>query len=72
MLSLIHIFVSHLKTRRSGVDWETVLDTQYTQIGIGYAVDADGVPYCCLLYTSLRPQHNSPLMRHLTHMALLC
>ena len=42
-------FVSHLKTRRSGVDWETVLDTQYTQIGIGYAVDADGVPYWELL-----------------------
>ena len=42
-------FVSHLKTRRSGVDWETILDTQYTQIGIGYAVDADGVPYWELL-----------------------
>ena len=42
-------FVSHLKTRRSGIDWETVLDTQYTQIGIGYAVDADGVPYWELL-----------------------
>ena len=42
-------FVSHLKTRRSGADWETVLDTQYTQIGIGYAVDADGVPYWELL-----------------------
>lgn len=38
-----------MKTRRSGVDWETVLDTQYTQIGIGYAVDADGVPYWELL-----------------------
>ena len=42
-------FVSHLKTCRSGVDWETILDTQYTQIGIGYAVDADGVPYWELL-----------------------
>lgn len=42
-------FVSHLKTRCSGVDWETILDTQYTQIGIGYAVDADGVPYWELL-----------------------